>query len=256
MNININNFYHYNFFVIGMGGTGSQFLPFLYQLLNGIIIKNPLKHAHIMLIDGDTIEEKNTINQKFLTEEVGMPKATVLASRYSSLYSNINTSYIDSFLDSSDTIYHIINENKKELGKYISMQTLNVIIGCVDNDNARCLLNDTFSLLKEVSNIIYIDSGNGTSNRCGQVIIGVDVPGCYIPPIGELYPEIYNTKEEDTSASCTRIINENPQNIATNITAAVTILNVINNILIDGTVNFNEVKFDCPTLFSSIRRKK
>src|SRR4051812_18029802 len=60
-------------YIIGCGGVGSAMLPSL------CLLKKP---AEIMLVDGDTVEEKNLNRQMFDKSQVGANKAKALAERF------------------------------------------------------------------------------------------------------------------------------------------------------------------------------
>lgn len=67
--------------VVGCGGTGSAIasgLPYLHQAM--------IAHGHphglqVTFVDGDRVSEVNCIRQPFSVSEVGLYKATVLATR-------------------------------------------------------------------------------------------------------------------------------------------------------------------------------
>jgi sulfur-carrier protein adenylyltransferase/sulfurtransferase len=67
--------------VVGCGGTGSALaagLPYLHQAMLA------LGHPHgldVTLVDGDRISSTNCVRQPFSESEIGLYKATVLATR-------------------------------------------------------------------------------------------------------------------------------------------------------------------------------
>jgi PRTRC genetic system ThiF family protein len=67
--------------VVGCGGTGSAIaagLPYLHQAMVA------LGHPHgmsVTLVDGDRISRTNCVRQPFSESEIGLHKATVLATR-------------------------------------------------------------------------------------------------------------------------------------------------------------------------------
>lgn len=103
--------------VFGCGGTGSWFIPKMIKVVNDAInkrdaIKKCLKH--IILVDGDTVEDKNIIRQNFASFDVGLNKAEVMCNRYSQLLdSSVKMSYIPKFVSNSRFIS--ISENKDDL---------------------------------------------------------------------------------------------------------------------------------------------
>lgn len=76
--------------VIGAGGTGSRLMPMLTQLVKTCLREyNPnawIERLPIFLIDNDVVEDKNLLRQNFIPKDVGQPKASVLANRYSTAF--------------------------------------------------------------------------------------------------------------------------------------------------------------------------
>ncbi|WP_413927133.1 hypothetical protein [Clostridioides sp. ES-S-0145-01] len=101
-----------------------------------------------MLIDGDIVESKNYRNQKFTRKDLSINKAKVLSSRYGKL--GIKVSFIDEYLVDKKLVVNLI---KNSLNDFI-------LIGCVDNNKARIVLNDVF-YDSCIDSLVYIDTGNG-----------------------------------------------------------------------------------------------
>jgi hypothetical protein len=82
----VNRALYSNIFVIGCGGTGSRLAPMLIQFLRTISRPfNPVGHLEspkIYFVDDDVVEQKNLLRQNFIEQDVGRPKASVLAERY------------------------------------------------------------------------------------------------------------------------------------------------------------------------------
>ena len=247
---NFNDTYsYYNIYVIGVGGTGSQLLPLLYQRFGS----DESKSVSITLLDGDSVEKKNMKNQRFVTSEIGLPKALVLSRRYSTLYKKVKSSYVDTYLMSSQNLLALIDEDIASSTEG-AKKTLTILIGCVDNNATREILDEVFGLTTHP--VVYIDSGNGTDSRCGQSIIGVNTPMSYQKPVCALHPEILDDKETiDKALSCQAVAGEAPQNIATNAMAAMVIFNVINNLALTGEITAHEIIFDCELLLVRTSRK-
>lgn len=130
----------YRFYVVGCGGTGSLLARDLAKLLTS--------SPHTMtLIDGDVVEEKNIIRQGYQLQDIGENKAAVLSKKINALY-NVDAYVIDSYLTKNELLVDI---NKND-------DLYPVILGCVDNDNTRVLLENTF---KKCNGAVYIDSANG-----------------------------------------------------------------------------------------------
>lgn len=239
-----------NIIQVGLGGTGSNLLPFLTQLINQLNDKS----IYLTIIDGDIVENKNLRNQKYTELDISKPKAEVLCERYKAVYPELNISYINKYIKSeNDILEHI--ENK----------SLNIIIGCVDNNATRQILHKVF-YNENVADIIYIDAGNGTEQRIGQIVTGYkkgvqkQVPPydyfqtkrlpkeIILKPVGDIFPEILNDNDNiDKVLSCSNISNEVPQNIATNVYAATLLFTVLTNIIMFNEIKSHTIYFDAET---------
>lgn len=134
-----NNYTRYKFYVIGVGGTGSLLARDLPKLLLGTSHK-------MILIDGDTVESKNIERQGYQAQDVGDNKALALSRKINSLYP-IECEFDDKFC-TYESLFSLIQDDKG----YVP-----VIIGCVDNDATRMILEKVF---KKLDDVIYIDSAN------------------------------------------------------------------------------------------------
>lgn len=134
-----NNYTRYKFYVIGVGGTGSLLARDLPKLLLGTSHK-------MMLLDGDTVESKNIERQGYQAQDVGDNKALALSRKINSLYP-IECEFDDKYC-TYESLFALIQDDKG----YVP-----VIIGCVDNDATRMILEKVF---KKLADVIYIDSAN------------------------------------------------------------------------------------------------
>lgn len=207
----------YSIIVIGCGATGSN----LVALLSQYAISEK-KVSEIILCDGDQVESKNFINQKYTEKDINKNKARVLSNRYSKL--GINISYVDKFIENTEQLIDIIDScNKKN--KII-------LVGCVDNNLARKYIHYAF-IDKKIRDLIYIDTGNGDKERVGQTVVGVKYNYKILePPVADMYPEILKAepKEEEVEYKCSKI-EEHPQNFVVNVMSATVVFTMINNIV-------------------------
>lgn len=147
----------YCFYIVGIGGTGSLLARDLPQLLMS-------SHGHEMvLIDGDVVERKNMIRQRFQAHDIGSNKAIALAKKINSFYP-VECEAMDLYLTS-----------KELLSKIQKSSAVPVIIGCVDNDSTRRLMEKTF---RAIDTGVYIDSAN--SAYSGNVFCCVKSGGQYV----------------------------------------------------------------------------
>ena len=231
--------------MVGLGATGSQLLPFLTQLLNNF------RGNDVFLLDGDYVERKNLDNQKFLEVDIDRAKVEVLAERYTAVYPDLDIAYSVEYVKDKDRLKkHIKNA-------YRNKGTIPVLISCVDNNASRKIFDELF-YDEEVSELIYIDSGNGTIDRNGQIVVGykeghseqtTDHNGRYdtyvtkkvgtvvLKPVCDVFPSIREDDDDIVShTGCSRVSDANPQNIGTNIYAAANLFMILNNI-----IAFNEI---------------
>ena len=257
MKVKVTDKTRYKFIMVGLGATGSQLLPFLTQLLNNF------KGHQVFLIDGDYVERKNLDNQKFLEMDIDRPKSEVLAERYQAVYPDLDICYsVEYVKDTKRLKTHI-----ESLGK----DTIPVLISCVDNNASRKIFDELF-YDEDVPEIIYVDSGNGTTDRVGQIVVGYKeaetvqttdhngaydfyvtkkVPHVILKPVCDVFPSIREDDDAiESHTGCSRVSDANPQNIGTNIYAAANIFMVLNNIIAFNeiptqAVYFNAEKGEC-----------
>lgn len=136
--------------VVGCGGTGSFVAEGLCRLLIG-------NGTPIILIDHDKVERHNLLRQNFYQEDLGRFKSQALAERLSLQFPGQKVGY---------SVSPFIPNAKIGHGSHIySSWHTYLIIGCVDNANARRDMNAALQ-----DGCWWIDSGNGFQS--GQVLIG------------------------------------------------------------------------------------
>lgn len=191
---------------VGGGATGSILLSFLIPYI---------KNHSLTLMDGDIVEEKNLLNQKYTAKDVGKNKAEVLISKYKKFYREKDLTFFPEYLTRLEQIEKVYPD---------------IIIGCVDNVYTRKILHEYF--MKKTGNLVYIDAGNGDIERNGQVVTGVKVNGVVTkPPVLDVFPEMKNIDDQISVPSCERTIIEHPQHVTTNVFAATTIFGILVNML-------------------------
>lgn len=139
--------------VVGCGGTGGYVAEGLCRLLTGTDIP-------LVLIDHDRVEPHNLLRQHFYAADVGKFKSQALAERLARQFGR--------------PIKYSVYPYDAELvaeefggGMYTRMAQ-GIIIGCVDNAEARRSIASSFSNFHFGN--WWLDAGNGHSS--GQVLIG------------------------------------------------------------------------------------
>ena len=200
-------------FIIGCGGTGSNYIKELARYL--ATNRNYMINADVILIDGDTVEEKNLERQSFTPEDLLMNKAEAMALAVSDMY-NLTFSYVPEYIASKEHMLRIMR-NTYERESYEEEETfVPIIIGCVDNHNCRKILHEIF---EEYTDIIYIDAANEFST--GEVVVGIKNNQAVIAPDRAFYfPEVLEDSKSVLEMSCTELNNVKPQHLVTNLFAA------------------------------------
>ena len=175
--------------VVGCGGTGTAIgagLPHVHQAMRALGHPYGL---HVTFVDGDRISEVNCVRQPFSVSEVGLYKATVLATRIN-LFWGLGWKGVPEFLDET-----------------WNDQT-DILIGCVDSRKARS------AIVRSAAHWncrYWLDLGNNADS--GQFILGE--PNNHrsnnypmrLPTVADLFPEIVNPRldKEDKLPSCSAI---------------------------------------------------
>lgn len=160
----------YVFIIVGAGGTGSLLARDLPKLL----IDTPHK---MLIIDGDHVEKKNMKRQSYQEQDIGEFKAVALSSKINTFY-DTRCEALGLFLSKDEIIEYCEN----------NFQYTPVIIGCVDNDATRKILEDTFNRLDRC---YYLDSANGEYN--GNIFIAKKING---KKSGALRSESYKLSDD------------------------------------------------------------
>ena len=175
--------------VVGCGGTGSAIaagLPYLHQ---AIVAGGHPYGLDVTLIDGDRISRTNCVRQPFSESEIGLYKATVLATRIN-LFWGLGWKGLPCFVD----------ENWGH--------ETDIVIGCVDSRGARNAIIRT----QTYWNCHYwLDLGNNTDS--GQFVLGQPenpknkASELRLPTAAELFPELVNPKldRRDKLPACSAI---------------------------------------------------
>lgn len=175
--------------VAGCGGTGSAIAAGLPYLQQALLAWGHPSGLDVTLIDGDRITRSNCIRQPFSESEIGLYKATVLATRIN-LFWGLGWKGAPGFLDES------------------WREETDVLIGCVDTRKARSMIMRSAAY----ANCFYwLDLGNNADN--GQFVLGQPENGrnqkCRrrLPTVTDLFPEITDAKldRKDRLPSCSAV---------------------------------------------------
>lgn len=221
--------------VVGTGGTGGNYLKelarYVYSLPN-----NARRNIDILVVDGDTVEERNIARQPFMKEDVGMNKAVAMSTAIQEVFPGVNIVAFPIYLETAAQLDSFwMNQ-----GRY-GVKELYVIVGCVDNHHARKIMHDYFNKPpKGKEKLVYIDSANEYS--VGEVVTafrnGRGKKHIVAPPRQYYYPDIFKKPLVSVSElGCVEVNEVAPQHLVTNMLAA--------NILLAQTVELFQGKIRC-----------
>ena len=227
--------------MLGAGGTGGHVATHLYRLLHTLE-----RSVKIIIADGDIVEQKNLVQQNFVSTDLGKNKAQVLAERYATAF-GMETLYVPNFIENIEKLTELIKPDtyRPLPHSYQYAEGLSILIGAVDNNRSRQLCHQVFN---KTDNLIYIDSGNGEFT--GQVVCGIRRKSrTYYKPIGDTYPDVLQDSDKfPTELSCAEASVSAPQNIVANIMAATAIVSYLYNILVLGNIETRSVTFSTKTV--------
>lgn len=266
-----------NILIIGCGGTGAYVISHLSRLL-GILNKNNKKmgieNISLFLADGDMVESKNLGRQHFIISDVGKNKASALAERYSNAF-GIEINVIPNDIEKLSDFSFLLKMKKNSASG-------DLVVGCVDNNASRKVINEWFCCDKNNDVDIswrprfWIDCGN--EEKSGQVICGYNPPargsyGSYklcprtftidpaallpagefsLPSVAEIYPEIMSGESKlNSELSCAERAISAPQNMQTNVTASTLALNYIQKIILGQGIKSHGVEFSIDNSFTT-----
>lgn len=236
---------------IGCGGTGGNIVQNVAQVLS---LKDENIKTSYTIVDPDVLESKNLKNQLFIADEVGEKKSDVLAERYSIAFNTPISSYSESYIETIEDLkklFFLPYENNS-----YNHVTVPIIIGAVDNNATRQLLNTFFN---KMQNCIYIDAGNeavtlpddgfsrdsidwsteerevfNNSGWTGQVCCGLRINNeTILKPVAEQFEGILTDVDSifPSQTSCSVLSASEPQRIFVNKMSAFIVSNMINEII-------------------------
>lgn len=194
--------------IVGVGGTGAQVARIAGRMAYDM--QRARQHApQIVLIDPDTIEEKNVGRQLFSPSVIGMNKAECVG-RMLNLALGLDVRWIPDYVDPI---------------RHFDRHSGNLVVSCVDNHEAR-------QALHRVSGVLI---GAGNHANAGQVCIGnCDDPDLmyrfldgregkypYLPKEGLLFPDLLRpapdaAPQPAANLSCAELVESGDQELLVN----------------------------------------
>ena len=205
--------------VIGAGGTGSHVLTGLVDLHLSLLALGHPGGLEVTCYDDDMVSEANIGRQKFAPSDVGLPKAVVLINRANILFGTNWRAVV------------------KRINPQTNVDNTDIVIGCVDNRQARA---DIINLFR---GCYYLDFGNRKDD--GQVILGELTYGKKtennLPHVGELFPDSINPdlEDPDDGPSCSLAEALEKQSLFINKSVADYGLNLLSMLFRQGQISFH-----------------
>lgn len=206
--------------IIGLGGVGSILAERLCRFLN---YSNDLT-ADILLVDGDTYEQKNYERQEFI--RIGN-KADIKATELQMKFSELQFESYEAFI------------NETNIAK--SIREGDIVFLCVDNHKTRMIVSN---YCKNLQNITLISGGNEFTD--GNVQIYARKEGKDLTPdLCAYHPEIANPDDKlPEEMSCEELSNSDPQLYFTNLGVATLMCWSFYNVVVKEQYERSEVYFD------------
>ncbi len=229
--------------LLGCGGTGGYIVRDLSRLLYAL--ERPIR---LILADADKVEEKNLIRQNFTPADLEENKARILAERYASAF-GVSVTYLPRYVESLQELRNIAAPQSAAYtdgqGERRWAQEQVILIGAVDNFKTRQLCDRYF---RQSSDLIYIDAGNG--EYIGQAVCGVKRGGKTVyPPLSKIHPDILTMEDQFPSElSCAEAAVSAPQAVITNLFSAVAVLDMLYQLLAEGSLTIPEVNFSSKSI--------
>lgn len=253
--------FFYYIVMVGCGGNGGYAVQRISKMLYAFNTVN----SFLMLADPDTVEEKNLLRQPFIPTDIGKKKADVLAKRYGSTYGLKIGSYSDAYIESVEQLESLFSHTDYlyEDGRHIQK----VLIGAVDNDYSRKIMNDYFN---KTDDLIYIDAGiegvylpeggekpiekwteeeiseNVASGYSGQVVVGVKKQReIILQPLDGVYP--IDAKDAIPPSHNCGVALYQPQRMISNEMAALQITTIVNELFATNSILIHVLNFNART---------
>lgn len=217
----------------GAGGTGAYMAQHVGRMMTAL--EDMGKGVQLTIVDPDVVKEENLGRQLFCRAEVGAPKAEALARRYGLAW-GLN-------------VYSCVGKYDESL---LLGAGLTVLVGCVDNADARRALAETLENNAQETGpygrpaVWWLDCGNGRDT--GRVLLGtacvfeqlrgafadggrcLSLPGPVMQSPGILVPE--REEVEGGDMSCAEMAAANLQSLNINARVAAEAADMLTRLLV------------------------
>ncbi len=240
---------HIALILVGTGGTGSYLARHTARLA-WILQAQYGKKVSLIFVDHDLVEPANVARQDFCQQEIGLPKAKVLALRYTAAFGVEITTFVEPF--HPDMVKRI----------HSHWSALTVVVGAVDNARARQSISEVLrENTQEVPKVWWLDCGNALD--AGQILLGstysredladaFKLPGyCRkLPSPSIQHPELLVPLPEELNThqlSCAQLLAANAQSLMINQQVAAHAAAMLYEFLIAQKLRRFATYFDLPS---------
>ena len=210
--------------VIGLGGVGSILIERLARFLNYSRDLNPT----LLLVDGDTYENKNYERQEFT--QIGN-KAEIKAMELTMKFPTLRLDSFEAYVN--------------ETNAHETIRTGDVVFLCVDNHKTRNIIN---TYCKQLTDVTLFSGGNEFEDGNVQIYIrqgGKDLT----PDLASYHPEIATPDDQlPDEMSCEELAQSDPQLYFTNLGVATLMCWSFYNVVVKRQYERSEVYFDITTM--------
>jgi molybdopterin/thiamine biosynthesis adenylyltransferase len=157
-------------FQIGVGGTGSWLVAPIAKFLNNLSQRFGVNtEMSYTIVDDDTVEDRNILRQNFTHDDIGRSKSVVHVRKNFMVFKNLFhvPNRLKTPAQVKNLFYGELEIDKDVVVRRQYENSLTIIFGCVDNNDARQLM---YSFLKNRMDtpVIYFDCGNNLHS--GQIV--------------------------------------------------------------------------------------
>lgn len=215
--------------VVGAGGNGAQVVLGLARLNATLLALGHPGGLEVTIYDDDVVEAHNVGRQPFYEGDVGLAKATVLATRINLCYGWSWAAQVERFRP----------------GRLYGSA---IVIGCVDSLESRQSIRATV----DGTGAYWLDLGN--DSRSGQVLLGRNIgredftDAAYLPLPSDLVPGLVDGAEDLETPTCSVAASVARQGVFVNQMAATLALQMLDTLLRTGQIAWHGAFFNLETL--------
>ncbi|WP_224067896.1 PRTRC system ThiF family protein [Vibrio penaeicida] len=216
---------------VGAGGNGAAFTNSIYRLHTYLTEMGHDFGIELLVADGSTVSETNTLRQNFWAADVGYNKASLVVNRFNLFGRKTQWDSIERHLTAS------------EIAKLMA-DDYDILVTCVDSAKLRAQISDEAKKLRTTSKALWLDLGNerDTGNVFFGHVFSTQVRDA-VPNVVDLNPEIRDVVD-NPKRSCSAAESFNAQGVLVNAMCANIAAKMLNQFVTKGSLDYHAVYFD------------